>query len=51
MSNIHHYSYRQDMRFRNTFVSLWPLHYIDVFLNLNDLLFLLDLSYVSVESL
>lgn len=39
MSNIDHYSYRQDMRFRNTLMFLWPLRYIDMLLNFKDLLF------------
>lgn len=49
MSNMHHYSYRQDMGFRNTFVYFWPLDYIDVLVNLRDLLFFIISVYVSIE--
>ena len=48
MSNIDHYSYRQDMRFRNVSVSLWPLDYIDVLLNLRDVFFFFFIISVCV---
>lgn len=49
MSNIYHYSYRQDMRFRNASVSLWPLDFTDVLLNWRDLLFFIISVCVRVE--